>query len=123
MNLEEFLNIYPPEVKDLLSTGRNFLINNVSELQEEIDLPSRILVYRIADGMKGIVFSLIPSKQGVKLGFYRGREMDDPARLMEGRGKVHSTIPLNAELFSNYDLHALVNQAVAKARTRLNPER
>lgn len=123
MSLKEFLDLYPSEVTDLLLSGRAFLFENVPGLQEELDLPSRILVYRVAAGMRGIVFTLIPSKKGVKLGIYRGRELDDPACLMEGSGKVHTVIPLSEAQIHNPDFRTIVDQAVAKAHTRLNPER
>jgi hypothetical protein len=34
------------------------------------------------------------SKSGVKLGVFRGAELADPRRLLEGSGKIHRHIPL-----------------------------
>ncbi len=123
MTIESFLEYYPSEVAGLLLLARQYLMQHLPELQEELDLPSKILIYRLSPGMKGIVFTLIPSKKGLKIGFYRGRDMEDPAGLMEGHGKVHSTIPLNEDILNRAEFQALINQAAARARLRIITER
>jgi len=119
VSTEKFLEGYPPDVYDLISLGREYLLRTVHGLQEELDLPSKILVYRVAPGMKGIVFTLVPSKKGARIGFYRGRELEDPARFMQGNGKVHSTIPLSKDIFTNPDFHTLIRLVAEKARSRV----
>lgn len=120
MEIEEFLTLYPQNVRDLLQRARAFLLSVSPVLVEELDAPSRILVYRIAPGNAGIVFTLILSRTGVKLGLYRGRSLPDPSGLMEGSGKVHSTISLNADLFENPALHALTQTALQHAQVRIS---
>ena len=118
MAIDNFITRYTQPVIELLNGARAFLLNAYPELVEELDEPSRIIVYRIAARNEGIVFTLIPSSTGVKLGFYRGRALPDPAGLMQGSGKVHTTIPLTAELLENPQLKELVLSAKQSARER-----
>lgn len=118
MATDNFITRYTQPVIELLNDAQVFLLNTWPELAEEVDEPSRILVYRIAAGNNGIVFTLIPSRTGVKLGFYRGRALPDPAGLMQGSGKVHSSIPLTTELLASPILRSLVQTAIDHARDR-----
>jgi len=101
MELEDFINQYAAEVQTLLWTARTELIEYFPALVEKPDFTSRILVYRIAPGNDGIVFTLIPSRTGVKLGIYRGRKLPDPARVLTCNGKVHTTIPQAERIFDD----------------------
>jgi len=118
MTIDRFTSRYTQPVSDLLQKARTFVLNVCPELIEELDEPSRIIVYRIAPGNDGIVFTLIPSSAGVKLGFYRGRTLPDPEGLLQGNGKVHATIPLTIALFENVHLTELVLSAMQTARDR-----
>jgi hypothetical protein len=42
-----------------------------------------------AAGYKGLVFVITPQERGVRLGIAGGASLDDPAGLMQGRGRVH----------------------------------
>lgn len=118
MPLDHFINRYTQPVIELLHLARAYLLNTCPELIEELDESSRIIVYRIAPGNDGIVFTLIPSRAGVKLGFYCGRALPDPEGLLQGNGKVHATISLNIPLFENAHLEELVLSAMQSARDR-----
>jgi hypothetical protein len=41
-----------------------------------------------------MICTLLLSKSGVKIGFVKGAELPDPARLLEGSGKKHKYIQL-----------------------------
>ena len=120
MDLENFINSYPAEVRTLFNQARIVLLDRFKTLREEPDLPSRIIVYRIAPGNNGVVFTLIPSKSGVKLGLYRGRELPDPAGLLGGSGKVHTTTPLSEDLLTNPDFLNLLDAAMQNAFHRVS---
>ena len=120
MNADQFLENYPPAVRSLIGKARGFLIENVPGLEEELDLPSKIMIFRIAPGAQEIVFSLIPSKKGARLGFYRGRHLEDPAGLLKGEGKLHASIPLNEGHMNDLDFKHLVHQAADAARARVH---
>jgi hypothetical protein len=123
VRIDEFLNNYPPEVIHLVSLARAYLNENTPGLREELDFPSKIIVYSIGAGMQATVFTLIPSKKSARIGFYRGRELEDPARLLEGRGRVHATIELSDVIFSRPEFQFLVNAAVNAARQRVKKDR
>lgn len=117
--IEDFLNQYSRSVQDLLLAARGSLLDAYPELIEEVDTLSRILVYRLAPGNNGVVFTLIPSRSGVKLGFYRGRQLPDPAGLMQGSGKVHSNLPLISGRLQAPEVQALLRSAMQYAHERI----
>ena len=55
-----------------------------------------MIAYSYGPGCKGLVCTLILSRKGVKLGIVRGSELPDPKQLLEGSGKVHRFVQLNA---------------------------
>lgn len=117
--MEEFLDAYPENVGSLLQAAREVLHTSFPTLNEEPDFPSRLLVYRIAPGNAGIVFTLIPSQKGVKLGFYRGRELADPNGLLRGSGKVHATTELSENLLHDQSLLNVMQVALQNALYRV----
>lgn len=48
-------------------------------------------------GYKYLIFSLLPYRRHVTLGFARGTELPDPSRLLEGAGKVHRHVKIREE--------------------------
>ena len=48
-------------------------------------------------GYKYLVFTLLPDRKHVTIGFARGTDMPDPAGLLEGAGKVHRHVKIRAE--------------------------
>lgn len=44
-----------------------------------------------------LICMLIPSKKGLKLGFYKGIDLPDPAHLLEGTGKISRYIEIKHE--------------------------
>ena len=48
-------------------------------------------------GYKHLVFTLLPYRKHVNIGFARGTELPDPAGLLEGTGKVHRHVKIRAE--------------------------
>jgi hypothetical protein len=48
-------------------------------------------------GYKLLVFTLLPYRKHVTIGFARGTELPDPAGLLAGSGKVHRHVKIHAE--------------------------
>ncbi len=118
MELAEFIKAYPLDVSALFEKARNALLDRFTALCEEPDTPSRIVVYRVSPGNSGVVFTLIPSQRGVKLGINHGRELPDPLGLLQGSGKVHATIQLSENLLNDHALLDLLDSAIQKAQIR-----
>ena len=114
MELAEFSEHYPSEVSVLFEKTRNALLEQFTTLLEEPDVPSKI-VYRIAPVNAGGVLTLIPSRRGLKLGIYRGRELPDASGLFQGSGKVHATIQLSENSLHDQALLDLLDVAMQKA--------
>ncbi|RZS38971.1 uncharacterized protein DUF1801 [Herbihabitans rhizosphaerae] len=70
-------------------------------------------------GYKGLVFSAMPHRAHVNLGFNRGAELPDPAGLLEGTGKVHRHYKVRtvADL-DRPELDELIIAALTKAGVR-----
>ena len=67
-----------------------------------------------------MVCTIIPSKKGVKLGFYRGIDLPDPAKLLTGSGKVHRHVEINSATdVSNPQLKKLLSAAERLCLERL----
>jgi len=85
----EFLGPYPPGVRDIALAARELVTCAVPEAKETLDRSARLIGYSYGPGYKGSICTLILSKKGVKLGVARGASLPDPARLLQGSGKVH----------------------------------
>ncbi|HPS41496.1 MAG TPA: hypothetical protein PK040_02750 [Anaerolineaceae bacterium] len=120
MPLNDLLSQFPPEISALVLELRVFLIKRFPELQEEVDLLSRILAYALAAGMPGVAFTIIPSRKAVKLGIPFGSQLQDPFGLLSGNGKLHKVVELHPGDKINPQLEMLADLAYQKAvdRTR-----
>jgi hypothetical protein len=59
------------------------------------------------------------SRNGVKLGLFRGSELPDPKRLLKGAGKVHRHVHLRSPAdLENPALKQLIEDALAAWRAR-----
>jgi hypothetical protein len=119
--IDEFLELYPPPVKDIALAARELVTHVVPKATETLDRSARCIGYGFGPGYKGMICSLILSKSGVKIGIARGTELPDPAGLLKGSGKVHRHVQLSeVSDVRNPGLKALLKAAVAawKERTR-----
>jgi hypothetical protein len=87
IELEDFLEEYKPEVRNLALELRD-LINEVdSDVIEQIDKPAHLLAYGYAKTYTHLMCVIILYKDYVNLGFPRGIDLPDPEGLLEGTGK------------------------------------
>jgi hypothetical protein len=91
-----FLSAYPEQVRDIASAARRLLKDMLPGAVETVDKTAKLLGYSYGPGYKGVLFTLIMSQSGVKLGIFRGSELPDPKRLMAGAGKVHRHVQLRS---------------------------
>jgi hypothetical protein len=89
----EFLDRYPPEIRELAVAVRAMVLSAEPGLNEKVYPGWRIVAFRLGDSMAGMVGYLGPVKggkatpAGVNLGFNLGARLPDPAGLLEGTGK------------------------------------
>ena len=91
-DVQSFLAPYPPEVSDLALAARDFLAKALPGAEEILDESAKLLGY--GPGYKGLLCTLLLSKNGLKLGISHGSELPDPKQLMQGSGKVHRHVQL-----------------------------
>lgn len=95
-DIDAFLAAYPEQVRETASAARRLLQGMLPGVTESVDEAAKLLSYSYGPGYKGILFTLIMSQTGVKLGIVRGSELPDPKHLMSGTGKVHRHVQLRS---------------------------
>jgi hypothetical protein len=110
--IEKFLKGYDPPVPELSLLLRQFIKKEIPGIEERLDIKARIIGYGFGTGYSGMICTIILSKKGVKFGLYKGAELPDPARLLQGSGKVHKYVELksNSEIQSQ-PIRNLLQQA------------
>jgi hypothetical protein len=74
---------------------RELLLNSLPDVTEQLDLPARMVAYCYGQKYSQMICTIIPSKKGLKLGFYKGPELPDPDGLLEGTGKLSRYVVIN----------------------------
>src|ERR1043165_1976916 len=95
--VEGLLAKYDQHVARLFHSLRALLITLLPNVGEEADVSANVIGYGYGKGYKDTICTIILSKKGLKLGFYKGTELPDPAGLLEGKGKVHKYVVIDAE--------------------------
>lgn len=75
-------------------------MKNLPNIQKQPDTGGRLIGYGYGPKYSDTIYVMIFSKKGLKLGFYKGTELPDPAKLLKGSGKVHK----HAEIKSVSDI-------------------
>jgi len=95
--IEKFLKSYDSPVPELASHVRQFIKKEIPGIEERLDIKAKIIGYGFGSGYSGMICTIILSKKGVKLGFYKGTELPDPFHLLQGSGKVHKYVELKSK--------------------------
>lgn len=112
MNPETILSQYEGEVASLGARLRKFLLKQLPDIIEQPDAKANLIGYSYGPGYKDLICTILMSKKGVKLGFYKGSELPDPHHLLTGSGKVHKYVEIDsAQDVHNPALLALLKQA------------
>jgi hypothetical protein len=88
IDVDKFLSEYSDEVFDNAQKIRKIILKNLPKVQEQIVIPARMIAYTYGQKYNEMVCTLIPSKKGLKLGFYKGIDLPDPENILEGNGKI-----------------------------------
>src|SRR3972149_6037691 len=87
IELEDFLDEFKPEVRDLALQLRDLVYEIEPEVIEQIDKPAHLVAYGYAATYTHLMCVIILYKEYVNLGFPRGVDLPDPEGLLEGTGK------------------------------------
>jgi len=96
VNPETILSQYEGEVASLGSLLRKFLLKHLPGITEQPDVKANLIGYSYGPGYKDLICTIMMSKKGVKLGFYKGGELPDPHHLLTGSGKVHKYVEIKS---------------------------
>ena len=96
-NINDFLSHYDKEVFNTAQILRKIILQNLPDVQEQIDLPAKMIAYCYGKKYIEMVCTLFPSKKGLKLGFYDGANFPDPDNLLKGKGKTSRYIEIKSE--------------------------
>lgn len=70
--IDGFLSSYSEDVFSNALQLRKVLIGNLPGITEQIDIPAKMIAYCYGQKYAEMICTIIPSKKGVKLGFYNG---------------------------------------------------
>ena len=116
---EDILSKYEEKISTLGFQLRKFLLKNIDNINEQPDEKANIIGFSYGTGYKDLICTIIPSKKAIKLGFYKGSELPDPAKLLTGSGKVHKFVEINSPKdISNPALKKLLNEAIKAHQNR-----
>jgi len=110
----KILSNYDEKVVQLGIALHTFLLQHLPQIMELPDESANMIGFGYGLGYKDTICTLIPSKKGIKVGFYKGSQLPDPSKLLTGLGKVHRHV----EIKSVQDIHnpallTLVKEALA----------
>ena len=118
-SFDDLLAAYPPNVQALALATRKLILELLPGAEETVDQSAAVVGYGYGPGYKGTICTLILSKAGVKLGLARAAELADPKGLLEGAGKVHRYVRVEAASdLRKPGLKPLVKAAVAAWKKR-----
>ena len=118
IELEDFLDEFKPEVRDLALQLRDLVYEIEPEVIEQIDKPAYLLAYGYAKTYTHLMCVIILYKEYVNLGFPRGVDLPDPEGLLEGTGKRARHVKItDAEIIDSPEVAALI-QASAEETPR-----
>jgi len=118
--IDEFLSNYRDEVFTRASELREVLLTNLPGIIEQIDVPAKMIAYSYGQKYAEMICTIIPSKKGLKLGFYKGVDLPDPDKLLEGSGKISRYVEIrSAEQIKSPALKKLIESALAAYKKRI----
>ena len=97
MSADKILAQFPESVAATASRLRQFLLRHLKGITEQPDPKANVIGYSYGAGYKDLICTIILSKKGIKLGFYKGSELPDPKKLLTGSGKVHRYVEIKSE--------------------------
>jgi hypothetical protein len=96
-SIETFLSQYNSDVINATIKLRRIIINTLPDIIEQLDEPARMIGYCYGQKYAEMICVIIPSKKEIKLSFYKGIELDDPNKILEGTAKFSRYVKIKSE--------------------------
>lgn len=107
--IELFLTGYNESVQSRIQFLRVRILQLLPGITEQLDLSARMIAYCYGQKYKELVCTIIPSKNGVKLGLNEGAKLPDPENWLEGTGKISRFVVIRSEeMISSAALEKLI---------------
>jgi len=117
--VEKIFTKYDELVSSLGLHLREFLLSQLDGCIEMPDLSANMVAYGFGTGYIDMICTIIPSRKGIKLGFYKGSELPDPENLLTGSGKVHRYVEIKSEKdIRSRAIKQLVKEAIKSWKAR-----
>jgi hypothetical protein len=118
--VEDFLFTYSNDVYNKAIQLRSLIINTLPNVIEQLDLSAKMVAYCYGRKYAEMICTIIPSKKGLKLGFYKGTEINDPHQLLKGTGKLSRYVEIKSEEQINSPaIKQLLQDALAAYKQRV----
>ena len=95
--IDNFLSQYSEGVFSNALKLRELILKNLPEVQEQLDIPAKMIGYCYGQKYSELVCTLIPSKKGLKFGFYKGVDLPDSDKLLQGGGKLSRYVEIKTQ--------------------------
>lgn len=117
--IEKFLADYSEDVFKNAKVLRELIHDNLPEVQEQLDVSAKMIAYCYGQKYTEMVCTLIPSKKGIKLGFYKGVDLHDPEGLLKGNAKLSRYVEVKSQKdIKTQPLTVLLKEAFDAYKTR-----
>lgn len=118
--IADFLSNYNQQVYTHAAILREIILTALPGVTEQLDLPARMVAYCYGQKYAEMICTLIPSKKGLKLGFYKGVDLPDPHQLLKGTGKISRYVEIETkEQIQSPALKALLESALDAYKKRM----
>ena len=120
IKVSDFLSNYNEQVYTHAIVLREIILSQLPDVIEQLDIPARMVAYCYGQKYAELICMLIPSKKGIKLGFYKGIDLPDPDGLLEGTGKISRYVEIKTEeQIQSPALKALLESALEAYKKRM----
>ena len=110
--VDDFISSYGETEQQLCFQIGDLIKSKFTDINEEVDLPAKMIAYSYGPTYKQLLFTVFPSKKGVKLGFNQGVLLNNDHGLLEGTGKVSRYIQFRSvEQLENPEIFNLLGEA------------
>ncbi|MGC4103615.1 DUF1801 domain-containing protein [Ferruginibacter sp.] len=115
-----FLSQYNEAVVTTALQLQTLVLKELPGVTEQVDVPAKMVAYCYGQKYVEMICTIIPSKNGLKLGFYKGNELPDPEHLLEGNGKISRYVVITpGKPLPTAALKQLLKAALAAYKTRM----
>ena len=116
----KFLSQYNEEVQKHAIQLRKNILKALPGITEQLDMPAKMIAYSYGQKYIEMVGTIVPSKKGLKLGFYKGIDLPDPESILEGAGKISRYVQIKSlEQINSVAMKNLLTHALENYRERM----